>query len=73
MKAVATDEPRREAIRTEQPIGSPSFTGSILKGNTWLVVENVAALRELEVQFLGSSELAGCRRLDASPRHSEWF
>jgi hypothetical protein len=30
-------------------------------------------LRELEVQFLGSSELAGCRRLDASPRHSEWL
>ena len=62
MKAVESRELRSEAIRPEQPIGSPSLAQGDLKGKTLLVVEDEAVLRELEVQILGSS---GCRVLQA--------
>jgi DNA-binding response OmpR family regulator len=62
MKAVESRELRSEAIRPEQPIGSPALAQGDLKGKTLLVVEDEAVLRELEVQILGSS---GCRVLQA--------
>jgi DNA-binding response OmpR family regulator len=62
MKAIEPRELRSEAIRPEQPIGSPALAQGDLKGKTLLVVEDEAVLRELEVQILGSS---GCRVLQA--------
>jgi DNA-binding response OmpR family regulator len=62
MKAFESREPRSEAIRPEQPIGSPALAQGDLKGKTLLVVEDEAVLREFEVQILGSS---GCRVLQA--------
>ena len=62
MKAVESREPRSEAIRLEQLIGSPALAQGDLKGKTLLVVEDEAVLLECEVQILGSS---GCRVLQA--------
>jgi hypothetical protein len=62
MKAIEPKELRSEAIRPEQPIGSPALAQGDLKGKTLLVVEDEAVLRECEVQILGSS---GCRVLQS--------
>ena len=62
MKALECRESRSEAIRPEQPIGSPALAQGDLKGKTLLVVEDEAVLLECEVQILGSS---GCRVLQA--------
>ena len=57
MKAFESRERRSEAIRPEQPIGSPSLAEGALKGKTLLVVEDEPVLRELEAQILSGS---GC-------------
>ena len=52
MKAVATNEPQREVIPPEQPIGSLSLTESILKEHKSFI----SKLLESKVRFIALSD-----------------